>query len=229
MRFLLFVFLALSCAHDGQSPNALTKIYERDLSIVVNGQSGRGTLVVPLAASYKITIQLPSKAETLIINNCHRWFKVEKSGWFNRTSHTFTYIPQDGIETKGFCPLKIAALDLDGENSWAIIEFVNRDLPATVLCNGSNVFSDGVSLCQSHIGLEQRILFDEPTDWEPAELDPAICSKLIPLTTMSGYKIQMSPETCVYHFLGLKSGKMHRLTTFGYDTFFYTTIKASNQ
>lgn len=225
----LLAALLMSCAHDGQSPNALTKTYERNLSFTVNGVRASGTLVAEPAASYKIVIDLPNKAEVITITDCHRWLKFEKSGWFNRTQHTYTYTPADGVETKGFCPLRIAAFDLDGQNAWGIIEFNNRDLPATLQCNGTTEYTNGVSLCQSHEGLEQRITFSEPVDYEPANLPGTECPKLISLQTMSGYKIPLAKGECVYVFLGLDSRRSGRLMTFGYDSFFYKSIKAENQ
>jgi len=215
------------CETIGQSPTALNpnSIYVKNMPMTVNGKIGTGVISVPVANSYRIDITLESKPEIIRFYNCHRELILEKTA-LTGLKQSFYLAPLAGIETDGFCPIYIDALDLSGINASGIIEVQNELLKSAVFCGGAVSNNVGVSICQARVGLSQRILFTEEVIFE--KLDGA-CSDLIPLSHMSGFDVTVSKGLCVYTFYSKKSDSFHRLVTFGYTDVLLKSVGVKNQ
>jgi hypothetical protein len=212
---VILALLVMGCTSSGVAPVELGKTYKKSLHMQVNDRTGIGMMTVPLNLKMNITIQIPQKAEILRLSTCHREETVEKTGWQDRKSHTWAITLIEGIETIGECPIRIDALDLEGESSWGFIDIVNEEMYATLQCNGVTSWPKGVSVCQSREGLLQRIVFDGPTE---SELVTEGCPPLDVLKSKPGYNVTTGKGVCVYLFMEKSTGKFHRLTTFGYNS-----------
>jgi len=221
IKIIIAAMFAMSCTSTGAIVD-LGKNYRKGLQMQVNDRIGTGMMTVPIAKTLEITIQIPQKAEILRLSTCHREESVEKSGWRDRTSHTWKIKLIEGIETIGECPIRIDALDVDGESSWGFIDLVNEDLSSTLQCNGIISWPKGVSVCQSREGLLQRIIF--PGDTEGETISEG-CPQPEPLKTKPGYNVPTGKGMCVYLFMDKDSGDFHRLTTFGYDAVYLKALQ----
>lgn len=191
-------------------------VYRRDAALKVNGVSADGTFVASRAPKYRIEISTKGNLDLLTITTCHREFSAEKlrSGFFGKNRFEYEFIPVEGIEDVGGCPLAIGGYEAEkGRHSWAFVDFETPEatLPARVLCNGTDRQSRGVSICQSREGLLERIAFDVPVEVSPdpgCPLPPSIDKKL--------FEYPVNKGLCVYAFLA-RDGRFHRLTTIGYE------------
>lgn len=190
------------------------KTYRHELQLEVNGIQGRGTLVLPEASSYRIKGKSAGRLDFLTLTTCHREFIAEQQG------HSFEYEfkPSPPIEGQGACPLHISGYEQQkGRHVWAVIDFQGKEyqLPGKLFCDGAVVVAQGVSICQSRAGLEQRLEFGEETITATAEGEKAKeCS--VPNLSGQAWAWKTAKGECVYTFKG-KSGRYHRLTTIGYD------------
>ncbi len=195
-----------STVNQGVSPDLL---YRKDMPIEVDGEKlTGGVYVLPKQSTYQITARPYRKADVFKLISCHR-HKV----YFGEKKVRFRYEPKPLESADGrLCALKLGAFDSKLQNSWAYIDFQGPEkLQAIISCNGERDYrAVGVSVCQSMAGLIQMIRFTTPVD----VYYPEDCPKAI--VTKAGYEIELSRGRCIYLFQS-KSGKRHRLTTFGYD------------
>jgi hypothetical protein len=182
------------------------------MPVSVNGLSGSGTLVAPLADSYKITATNETDSRLIIIESCHREHIIDGA----KSRIEFEYRPVKNLESSGYCPLRIGSYDQKrGRHYWTFIDFESKEttLPAIIRCSGSETKSNGVSICQSRAGLVQEIEFESPVVFSP----PTNCSKNISGNDRS-FRFEMSPRECVYNFIErAEPHREHRLTSIGYE------------
>lgn len=224
MKFILLAFL-FGCQTLGQAPALMSNPpaeFKKVMPIKVNGLAGVGALAVPVADSYKIDMTFTAKPEILKISTCHKTLVYE-----NPTITSVTIKMTDGLET-GFCPIRVDALDLGGVNSSAVIEVENEKLPAVLFCDGKRTDTKGVSICQARVGLVQRILFDDPVDYE--KIDPN-CNDLKDAGRVPGHVYDLKPVKgdCVYIFYNRKTDSFHRLYSLGFTDTFFKTIGSKAQ
>ena len=227
IAFYIALLIFTGCETIGQAPTALNpnSIFVKNMAMSVNGKTGIGVISVPVSSNYKIEILLESKPEIIRFYNCHRELILEKTA-LTGLKQSFYLAPLAGIETDGFCPVTIDALDLSGINASGIIEFQNEQLKSSVFCGGAVSSNSGVSICQARVGLSQRILFFEDVIFE--KLDAA-CSDLMPLNHMVGFDVEISKGLCVYTFYSKKSDTFHRLVTFGYTDVLLKSVGVKSQ
>lgn len=211
LPWLLFVFLG-GCLGLGQTQLLKPEeIYKRDMEITVNGMKFYGVGVVPPASKYEIQIKTQGKLDLFILKNCHREWTESN----HQKEVKYTYVPNTEIETKDACPMMFVGLEKEkGRHSWGMIEFEKSDatLESSLACNGVLSKGRGVSVCQSHAGLVQRISFAAPMKVTPDER----CN--IPISADGKmWEFPIVVGECVYEFLEPVSSKWHRLVTFGYD------------
>lgn len=163
---------ALSAAQKGA-------VYKYDMTGTVNGTPFDGIGVIPYADKYQIQLVSRVDVDLLTITSCHRDFAAESVidvNWFHsKRGYNYAYEPSAGIENSGSCLVRIGTYNRDkGQNSWGIIDFETPEstLPATNYCNGSTQQTNGVSICQSKVGLVQRITFDVPVRTAASALEP---------------------------------------------------------
>lgn len=186
--------------------------FRKELEMEVNGITGVGTMVVPASIKYTIKIKMDERSERIKLSTCHRDYDIKKSGWTGRKNHVFEFFPATDIENEGYCPIFIAAFDLQGQHAWGMVEIKNRGLIAHLYCNGSSFKKTGVSLCQSREGLLQRISFLENVDFASDDKSCEIMTQ-----NKKVFDIPLRSGICVYVFRNRKQKKIHRLTTFGYN------------
>lgn len=209
---------------DVKDPKELSKhTYRKQLKFEVDGKTYEGVAVLPRKSSYSITIIPEEKMTYYIFQTPHREIVFDKpdTGWFNK-KYTYKYIPQVGIEDRGFTPLEIAALNKDQEaDNFAFIEFQDArqeiSLEGNVRCNGEFYKSNGVSICQTAKGLVQEIYFNQKVLIESAQNgcdDP---------TSENGWswRVKASEGECPYYFTAREKHKngerlSHRFTLIGY-------------
>lgn len=219
MRLLLIgAILPLSCTSlIDQEINPKT-FYKRDVVIDCDGKEYSGFAVLPLQDKYNCTFHFYGKVDLFTFQTCHRHIAIEdagKPGWIKKQKRVdFTYEPAKSIEYDEYCPVEIGGYEqARGRHAWGFIDIKTRfeTLDADLVCNGERVSSQGVSVCQSMIGLLQEVRFDEPVSFVidrckfPSPIEPGL------------YRFPMQKGRCVYAFKGLQSGKFHRLTTLGYE------------
>lgn len=197
----------------------IKKIYQRDLTLSVESWNIEnqdynpkvncyGFCLVDKARRYRFTIKAPGNDNYYAIKTCHRNYKVDS---------TFIYEPAFSLETDDVCPLEVIAADKNGETAWSIIY-----LPATsfkmssiLRCNGSIQSYNGVSICQSAIGLLQEISFDKPV---AVAADKTECETIVSEKDTNIITFKMAKGKCTYFFMDLKDEtKVHRLNTFGFE------------
>ena len=194
------------------------KFYRRDMEINVNGIAGKGVVVAPQANTYEIEVKSSGKLDLFTFSTCHREIIKESAGggiFGNKKKTKFSYSPVKGLETGQSCVAIFGGYErVKGRHSWGIVDFEGPDanLPAVIRCNGSEYNSRGVAICQSREGLYQEIEFVN----EVITSDKAKCKGL---TTKDNKKFRYKTQArnCVYRFMEKASGKMHRLTTIGYQ------------
>ena len=146
------------------------KFYKRDLPYCIdNVGCYEGVSVIPELPEYKIIIEPKGGAniDLLLATSCHREESFEKtdSGWWifkDKKKFTYYYQPVPGIEDDGDCELFLNTFEKDkGRHAWAILrrEHSKWQLRGQVGCNGKTIQYGGKSVCQSKVGLKQRIDF----------------------------------------------------------------------
>jgi len=200
------------------APNPNT-IFKYDLKGTVNGLPFDGTGVIPYAPSYTIRITSRVDVDLFTVASCHRDFSVESAinlGWFQKKrGYEYEYTPSQGIEN-GSCLVRIGAYNKDkGANAWAIIDFQspNEAMPALNLCNGAQLQEGGVSICQSRVGLIQRLVFTNKVQ-HSSLIDPKCDFKSADGLT---WEYQMPQGECVIAFKEIGGSRIHRHTTIGYN------------
>lgn len=200
----------------------VTVVYETKVShpetIPTSGSNhfeGSGVLNNATRYTFIISPKGNAKMDLLAITTCHREFSGEKlsPGFFGKNRYKYEYTPVKGVEDTPQCLIRMNVLDANtGKHAWALFDVQDREtlLPAEVTCNGETVQSNGVSLCQSRSGLVQRITFAEEVDFVPSKC---------PIDAPKGrvLELKMPMGECVFAFKGKDSGRIHRLTTVGYE------------
>jgi len=213
--FLIVFLMMLGCASVKQDLNPDT-LYMRDMEIEANGFKGIGTLVIPSKEKIVFNLTAKGKISLLDFQTCHRVISTEDPGnkgvFGDKKKATIEYIPVKGIEDGGECDILIGGYNIKGRHSWSYIaiEYPKYQLPALISCNGSQYNSRGVTVCQSKIGLIQKIEFTEEAKFIPQ----VSC----PIETKDGksFEYKTAKGECVYVF---KSGdKFHRLVTIGWES-----------
>lgn len=222
LLFIILLFLSCESMQSIETQPSSELKFRREMPIKVNGYNGIGMLTVPVSSTYKIEIEVSNKTKIIKVHTCHREISIERkaSGWSNK-KQTILLPPVSIMENSGYCPIEIGAFDIKGRHSWGLIEIINEDLPADIICNGEERNHVGVSVCQSKSGLIQRIEFKNDVTYSA----PKRCAKLRRIGNSFEYKTTVGD--CIYLF-GYE-GKFHRLTSYGYETILFGNIKPSNQ
>lgn len=194
-------------------------VYKRDMKICLNDKCAEGVMVAPKSDNYNFKVESYGNLDLFEFATCHREETTQefatKKRWYghkgNRKASGW-YEPVPGIETDGSCPAYFSGYDKKGRHSWGFVDFVSEreSLPAVLFCNGDKSPSNGVSVCQSREGLIQRIVFSEPVRKPPSK----------PGCSISGSGTEWvfkTPKGECVHLFQAKSGKLHRLTTLGYE------------
>jgi len=232
MKFLSNTILVLlaavglaGCAAFSTAVSDIPKIdtfYKRDLHIRVGKHQGEGILVLPHSRMYEIELSTGRSSwrsssgdmDVVRITSCHRQEIHRNKG----KKFTYMYKRQPGIEDKGACPLRIETFDTDGEHHHAAyIDFESPSLllPATVHCDGQKAASTGVSICQGHHGLVQKIVLE----WQVKIFGSrGRCKIDVPEQGMV-FEFKMAPKRCQYGFKSIGGlYHAHKLVTLGYDS-----------
>lgn len=207
---LASLLLVTGCATTSQVLDP-GKFYKRDMQISIGDMSAVGVAVVPASAAYQLKLRSSGKLDLLTATTCHREIAVQG---LSSNQGSIPYNPVAGIERDVYCPLELGGYDrTKGRHSWGIVDFETPDakLPATLKCNGAVLESSGVSICQSHAGLVQRIEFKEAV----RVAGNSACE--MPKCMGQVCDITLTLGECVYAFKGA-SGLVHRLTTIGYES-----------
>lgn len=230
MKFLIILpmLFLLGCAstptqstNDALAAAQKGAVYKYDMSGTVNGTQFTGVGVIPYADKYSMQFVSPVNVDLLSIASCHRDWTAESVatiGWFrSKVGYSYQYDPSLGIENTGSCLVRIGAYNRDkGQNVWGIIDFENpgRTLPATSFCNGNMQKFNGVSICQSKVGLIQRIVFDSPVMQDVKALD----SKCVMSSKdQKVWEYQLPVGECVIEFKEtIPPYRLHRHTTVAY-------------
>lgn len=208
MQVLLFFILSVlwSCSHS--TSFSLEKLYRKDLVFSHNGTTHKGILVADNESSYHFRLLLPYKPRLVKVHSCHRELVFRNPGKYL----DIDYRPETGIEDAiDPCFLEFASFSEDATNQTALIDFHRGEkLAATLTCNGEKRLNEGVSICQSRMGLLQRIEFQTPVRAEALEG----CTKL-DQKKIQTFILPISPGLCLYYFFDGKD--YHKLVTIGYD------------
>ena len=180
--------------------------YRRDMEI--NGR--KGVAVLARRDLYKLKLKSQGKMDLLTVSTCHREDPFYKVGY----EYEYEYKPVEGLESGGYCPMQVGGFNrTKGRHAWAFVDFEGPDatLPARLKCNGVDALTNGVSVCQSRVGLEQEILFDVAVKTLPEARCPM---------PGDGKRFQFSVVLgeCVFAFREVAApNRVHRLTTIGYE------------
>lgn len=222
VNLLLVLYICTSCALPKNAVDTST-LYKLDMVMDINGKVFHGTAAPTRSDSYKIHIYAKGDLDLFTLETCHReeatesaWNVVDKKGFFkrkvtNKREVIFTFKPND-LE-KDMCSVMLGGYEMTkGRHSWAFIDFQDkaRSIYGTSLCNGKIVGNPSVSVCQSKVGLVQKISFSEDVI--------GACDDGCGLTKQMGkeFFIDTAKGYCACLFKA-KDGRTHRLTTIGYD------------
>lgn len=192
--------------------------YKMDLELS-SGKYGQGMLVLPDKLESKILISAPAKLDVLLFRSCSREMVIEKPSYrLDRSEYLITY-KRNEIEQQPACSVDIQVYNKNHVASYGFIDFedVTATIPALILCGEKEELFNGVSVCQSRVGLLQKIKFNEEVEIETYEG----CDKIISIDQTNKGKefiLEATKDYCIYVF---KSGlKRHRLTVYGYEDVF---------
>lgn len=212
---ILLSLLMLSGCASVQSSLSDSVFYERDLFIDVNGQTGKGILVVEKAPEYKFKVESVGKINGFTLESCHRYTFSEDiaNGSFGpRKQAKFSYVPVAPIESEN-CDVLLGAFEVKGRSGWGYVAFNSPEYTegALVKCSGNQYNSKGVTLCQSRAGLIQSIEFSREMKIEP-NTDCPVETKDNKL-----FVFNMSLGICQNIFKVKGEAKYHRLVTIGFE------------
>jgi hypothetical protein len=230
---LTAIFIALTLAGctspQGSIPSVIQpQVNKYDMHGTINGYEFAGVGIVPAASQYDMRIESDADINLLTVQTCHRNFSVEdaiKTGWFE-SNRGFNYVwrPAAGIEDEFSCIIRIGSYNksVGGQNAWAIVDICDKtvSLPAMNYCDGSQGQSHGCSVCQTHVGLIERLGFDAPVIIDSSAITAACPGSL----SQDGkvFEYQMGLGECVYRFAEKASPhRKHRHTTEGYNNILY--------
>ncbi len=201
-----------------------------DLSGTVNGIPFDGIGVIPPAKSYKFRIESKQDVDLVTITSCHRDFSRESVidvGWFKKNrGFEYVYTPAPGIEDTGQCLIRLGVYNksVPNQNAFAILDIrtPTETLPARNICDGANGEAGGVSMCQSKVGLIQRLVFPVlVTSLSPDTAPDSIADKpKICVGTWldaSTWEYKLGTGECYMAFMeSSKPHRFHRHTAIGY-------------
>jgi hypothetical protein len=192
--------------------------YRRDMKVSVDGVDYPGYGVLPVKDSYEFKVQTNHEMDRFKQITCHREIieeKVGDKGFLSKaTKYSFTLRRLNSVERSDPCPLELIASADSNDHTWAYFDFAAADekLPAKIECDGWNATYNGVSVCQSAVGLMQKISFSEPVK---TSFD-ADCP-MPPAPDEKTFIFPINAGKCVYIFYGTTSKQFHRLTTLGWQ------------
>lgn len=181
---------------------------------------GVGTL--PYAKDYNFKVIGFAKFDYFSATSCHEELvSNDRNSWFKKNGETdLSYAPT--LERGKNCPLFIATYSKTQKHGFGLLVFEDPryKLKAELHCNGYLLKTNGVSICQSKMGLLQKIVFDE----EVHLLDPVKgaaerrnpCPE-IKITDGKSFEYLIPARECVYGFIGKKSREIHQHHTVGYE------------
>ncbi len=124
-----------------------------------------------------------------------------------------TYAPED--HKRGLADVQEAFLDFGASVLSTSPEVQKSEaFDATLLCNGESRAILDVGVCQGKVGTLQDILFASPVIFGP----PAAKCAGLALIVDSRARITLPKGYCVFTFREKASGRILRLTTYGYDS-----------
>lgn len=230
LTLLVLAVLNIGCSPtvtSAQAPLGAQTVNKYDMYGSINQTDFRGVGVVPQAKQYGILVSSRSDVNLISIQTCHRSFSQEDvitTGWFS-PNHGFKYVftPAPGIEDTGSCLIRIGSYnkEVGGQNAWAVIDIATPDtqLPAVSYCDGSQT-SGTVTMCQTHAGLVERLVFETPVVTAEKSL-PEGCKGAL----LDGGKIweyEQPLGECVVIFMEKdKPHRRHRHTTEGFNNVLY--------
>lgn len=222
---VLLLALAGACNQKTFETVSTEVFYKRDMILEVGGKKGEGVLVVPLTASIPFHVTARGDLDLFTFTTCHREETAEdagnvteRTGWlFKRTITKKREVKLDFkptlIEGAGGCPVILGGYEEQkGRHSWGLVDFETPEatLPAMLSCNGQVLSVGGVSICQARQGLIQSIKFSQKVRVSP-EPECAIGA-----TDGDAFEFPIPKGQCVFAFMA-EDGKLHRLTTLGYE------------
>lgn len=197
--------------------------YPHDLALEINGAEYVGVAAVPWSNRYEIKIEAAGDIDFLTITTCHRQFHTEEVGgsgwllWKKKNAYLYVYEPTE-LERAIGCHLEIAALDKSNKtHGFGFVDFVHPSLQlsARKVCNGESRHAIGLTVCEAHAGLEERLEFDVPVK--------SAAKKGCPSLETSDDKVfeyRVAPGQCEYGFIDDKD-QMHRHVTIGFEKLIY--------
>lgn len=220
-----FVSVLSGCVSTELAVPSANETYRHDLKVKINGITFNGIGVAKAASRYEIEVYPPGKIDRIMWRTCNREEVVDAPdlGWMEK-KYKFVIEPVQGLEDVTSCGLQITVLEeKKRRNGFAFIDFEDRrpevSLPARLACNGVVNTVNGVSVCQSAVGLYQQINFDVPVIQNGSSLE---CDVMVPFNgDESVYRFTMPPGDCTYYFVAQEkalNGRrfVHRLNTKGY-------------
>jgi len=208
LRAVLVAAFFVSCMGNKYTPDPTGQYPKKEMRIKVDGIEAVGTYVVERRDKFTIDMFFPKASTVFKAYTCNRAYTFDSPMGGH---HRWVFRPQELEATKN-CQLELAAFNKDFKNSYALIDFVtNETLPAELVCNGETYKTLPVSICQSRVGLIQRIRFKS---YAQVYFNDAKCPKP-KLVNGNAYDIKLALGKCHYVF---RIGKnIHRLTTVAYD------------
>ena len=207
---LLFTVFASSCVRNVQQIS-LEKSYRKDLSLVINSRPFIGVGEAASAEEYSITIKHKYRIDFLNIETCHRSISIQDAFYRkvlkNRKKFVYNYIPSELEED---CFLEVSIITKKEPYAFGTIVFQSKNykLKSLLSCNGELKKTQGTSICQSKIGLNQLINFNGSKTSVKGSCN-------IKRINDSSFKYTMTKDYCLWVFkndLGF-----HRHYSFGYN------------
>lgn len=203
--------------------------YQKDMVITVNGVTREGMVTMPMLDKNKINVIARGDLDMFVMANCNGEWKKEKAwnvtkeipgglfGWGSKKIEqkreiNFDYEPK-GIQRDGNCALYLYGFSKEGKHSEGFIDWQTDrfQLQGTINCNGQERIFDGSEACQSRQGLYQQMTFTEDVFISPK----AGCE--IGKTEGKEFIFRLPPGVCTYRIKSKSSGKVGKLTTYGYN------------
>lgn len=185
--------------------------YKRDMQVCMDGSCAEGVLVVPQGARHDFEVTARADMALYTFDSCHREVAIEK---MPRTVKG--YFTPRGIESRDPCTVEFGGFDAKGgRHSWAFVDFQSAAmaLPYLLQCNGEDVQSAGVGICQSRSGMIQRVEFGMPVVAVPQPGCPELAQN-----GPSAFEFKIPTGQCSYVFEELHGARRARLTTLGYES-----------
>lgn len=234
MRLLALSFLIglTACAGLTTAPQPSSQRVERlDLKVAINGKTYLGWGVVPAASKYDVTVYPSASNNRIQWRTCDRENVIDKNddsgGWLSDlfgssspSSYSFSFVPDPSLDQKHHCPLEIDVVNADkNANGFAVFEFKDKrpeyTVGASLTCNGVAIPGlIGVGMCESAVGLMQRIVFDQPVQFGDPEPQ---CNTMKDIEGKHlVFEFAMPLDKCQFNFRS-KDQKSFRLFTHGYN------------